>query len=668
MTTTTVQVQDVPIYRSGVGNVVALASVTVKPRIDGQLERVAFVEGQDVKAGQLLAQIDPRTLEAQLAQAQAQKARDEAQLGNARVDLKRYTGLFADDAATQQQLDTQKALVAQLEAAVKTDDAQINFAQVQLGFTRIVAPISGRVGARLVDAGNIVHAADPGGLVVINQIDPITVLFTLPEEAFQDINHALHASAEPLQVIAYPRDGKEKLGAGKLILLNNQIDTTTGTVQLKGSFANPGHALWPGQYVNVRLVLRHDPQRADGARRSGAAQPGRHLRLGRRRRQQGREPAGARRPDRGRHRGDRERACRRAARRRRRPVPGSGRRRRRRVGASRERAGERGVGSRIEHRRREPARDREWKQAMNISAAFIARPIGTTLLALALLLVGVAVFPLLPVAPLPQVDFPTIQVSANLPGASPETMASNVAQPLERQFSLIAGLSQMTSTSGIGSTQITLQFDLNRSIDAAALDVQAAINASTGQLPANLPSPPTFRKINPADSPIMLLTVQSKTLPLIQVNDYADNILAQQISQISGVGLVNIGGAQKPAVRVQVDPTKIAALGMSLEDIRGVIATDLGQPAQGHDRRRDAELHRLHQRPAAQGRAVERRRSSPTSNGAPIRVRDIGVAVDAPENNKVAAWAYAGAAAPDERHRRTAAASCSSSPSSRAPT
>jgi multidrug efflux system membrane fusion protein len=259
VTTVRVEEQDVPIFRSGVGTVTALASVTVKPRIDGQLERVAFVEGQDVKAGQLLAQIDPRTLEAQLAQVEAQKARDQAQLGNARVDLKRYTGLFAEDAATQQQVDTQKALVAQLEAAVKTDDAQINFAQVQLGFTRIVAPIGGRVGARLVDAGNIVHAADAGGLVVINQIDPITVLFTLPEGTFQDINHALHASAEPLQVIAYPRDGKEKLGDGKLILLNNQIDTTTGTVQLKGSFANPGHTLWPGQYVNVRLVLRHDP-------------------------------------------------------------------------------------------------------------------------------------------------------------------------------------------------------------------------------------------------------------------------------------------------------------------------------------------------------------------------------------------------------------------------
>ena len=146
---------------------------------------------------------------------------------------------------------------------------------------------------------------------------------------------------------------------------------------------------------------------------------------------------------------------------------------------------------------------------MNISGTFIKRPIGTTLLALAILLIGIATYPLLPVAPLPQVDFPTILVSANLPGANPETMASNVAQPLERQFSLIAGLTQMTSQNGTGSTQITLQFELGRPIDAAALDVQAAINAASGQLPANLPSPPTFRKVNPADAPIMLVTVQS---------------------------------------------------------------------------------------------------------------------------------------------------------------
>ena len=259
VTSTQVQSRDVPIYRTGIGTVTATQSVTVKARIDGQLDRVGFVEGQDVKAGQMLAMLDPRTYQAQLAQAQAQKARDQAQLGNAAVDLKRYTTLIGEDASTQQQVDTQKALVAQLTAAVQTDDAAINYAKVQLSFTTIVAPISGRVGARLVDAGNIVHAADANGLVVINQIDPITVLFTLPEEYFQDINQALHASAAPLQIVAYPRNGEQPLGSGKLILLNNQIDTTSGTVQLKGIFANAGLALWPGQYVNVRLVLRHDP-------------------------------------------------------------------------------------------------------------------------------------------------------------------------------------------------------------------------------------------------------------------------------------------------------------------------------------------------------------------------------------------------------------------------
>ena len=257
-TTAAATLSDVPIYRAGIGTVSAAQSVTVKARIDGQLDKVAFVEGQDVKAGQLLARIDPRTLQAQLAQAQAQRARDEAQLNNARVDLQRYVQLMAEEASTQQQLDTQRALVAQLEAAVKTDDAQINYAQVQLDFTNIVAPISGRLGARLVDQGNIVHASDAGGLVVINQIDPIALIFTLPEENFQDINQALRASTarhEPLSVQAYTRDGSQLLGTGKLILLNNQIDTANGTVQLKALFANPAHTLWPGQYVNARLLL-----------------------------------------------------------------------------------------------------------------------------------------------------------------------------------------------------------------------------------------------------------------------------------------------------------------------------------------------------------------------------------------------------------------------------
>ncbi len=250
-----VQQQDIPIYQAGVGTVTPLASVTVKAQIDGQLERVGFTEGQDVKAGQMLAQLDPRTQQAQVQQAQAQKAKDQAQLANARLDLKRYTTLLAQDAATQQQFDTQKALVAQLDAAVKVDDAQINSAQVQLSYTKIVAPISGRVGARLVDPGNIVHASDANGLVVINQIDPIAVVFTLPGDAVQVIHRAQQASPQPLKVQVFTRDDKTLLATGQLVLVNNQIDTSSGTVQLKGRFANPTHRLWPGQYLNVHLVL-----------------------------------------------------------------------------------------------------------------------------------------------------------------------------------------------------------------------------------------------------------------------------------------------------------------------------------------------------------------------------------------------------------------------------
>ncbi|MFD2377140.1 efflux RND transporter periplasmic adaptor subunit [Ottowia pentelensis] len=254
-TTTQVRQQDVPIIRTGVGTVTPLATVTVRSRIDGQLERVGFVEGQDVKAGQLLAQLDARALQVQLEQAQAQKAKDAALLGNARIDLRRYETLIAQDAATRQQLDTQRALVAQLEAALKMDQAQIDAAQVQLSYATITAPIGGRTGARLVDPGNIVHATDPGGLVVINQIDPIAVVFSLPEGAFQDVNRALQGSQAPLAVQVSLPGSAQALASGRLTLLNNQIDNTTGTIRLKAQFGNPQHALWPGQYVDARLVL-----------------------------------------------------------------------------------------------------------------------------------------------------------------------------------------------------------------------------------------------------------------------------------------------------------------------------------------------------------------------------------------------------------------------------
>lgn len=255
VSTATARAEDVDIGLTGVGTVQAMATVTVKARIDGQLDSVGFVEGQDVKAGQVLARIDPRTFQAALQQAQATKARDEAQLVNARLDLQRFEDLIRSDSTTRQTVDTQRALVNQLAATVRNDEAQIALAQVQLDFTTITAPLSGRVGARLIDPGNIVHATDTTGLVVIRQIDPIDVVFTLPDDAFGNIHRAMDASATPLAVFANERGSDIALGQGKLILLNNTIDTTSGTIQLKARFANPRHTLWPGQYVNARLVL-----------------------------------------------------------------------------------------------------------------------------------------------------------------------------------------------------------------------------------------------------------------------------------------------------------------------------------------------------------------------------------------------------------------------------
>ena len=255
ITVAPVKVQDMPIFRTGIGTVTPTFSVTVHSRVDGQLESVGFNEGDDVKKGQVIARIDPRTYQAQLLQAQATQSKDEATLANARIDLQRYETLIKQDAATQQQVDTQKALVNQLAATVKADEAAVKYAQVQLDYTTIVAPISGRVGTRLVDPGNIVHAADTNGLVVINQIDPISVLFTLPDDAVQDTNRAVAKSHQPLFVKALSRDGSELLGTGTLTVVNNQIDTTSGTVQMKASFLNHEHNLWPGQFVNVRLIL-----------------------------------------------------------------------------------------------------------------------------------------------------------------------------------------------------------------------------------------------------------------------------------------------------------------------------------------------------------------------------------------------------------------------------
>jgi hydrophobe/amphiphile efflux-1 (HAE1) family protein len=275
---------------------------------------------------------------------------------------------------------------------------------------------------------------------------------------------------------------------------------------------------------------------------------------------------------------------------------------------------------------------------MNISEPFIRRPIGTTLLAVGLLMIGVVTFPMLPTAPLPQVDFPTIQVSAKLPGASAETMAASVTAPLERQFAVIAGVTELTSTSSLGSSSITVQFDLARDIDAAAGDILSAINAAGGQLPTNLPSPPSYKKVNPADSPILLLALTSTSLPLTVVDDSAENILAQQLSQISGVAQITVNGQQKPAVRIQLDPAKIASLGLALEDVRAQIVNATADAPKGtfDGPQQSFAVYDNDQILAA---APWNDIIVSYRNGAPVRIRDIGRAVDGPEDTKLAAWA-----------------------------
>jgi len=274
---------------------------------------------------------------------------------------------------------------------------------------------------------------------------------------------------------------------------------------------------------------------------------------------------------------------------------------------------------------------------MSISSPFIERPIATSLLMAAICLIGMVTFPMLPVAPLPQVDFPTIQVSANLPGASPETMASSVATPLEYQIAEIPGVAQLTSTSILGNTQIVVQFDLNRNIDGAAQDVQTAIDAAAGQLPKNLPSPPNQRKVNPADSPVLIYGVHSDSLPITKVDDYAENVISQQVSQIPGVAQVVVGGQRKPAVRVQVDPVKLAAIGLQLEDVAQVIniaTTDAPKGAiTGHSHNFTIYNNDQLLKADPWNDVIVAYR-----NGAPVRIKDIGRAVDGPENSQVDAW------------------------------
>ena len=429
--TAIVEQKSMPLALAVIGTAEASSNVAVRSQITGSLTSVNFKEGDDVTKGQVLFTLDRRPLEGALQQAQATLQRDMAQAAQAKSTAARFQDLQSRGIATKEQADQSRTAAAALEATLESDRAAVENAKVQLQYATIAAPISGRTGALIVDEGNLVRANDTTPLVVINQVAPIYVSFGIPEGRLPELRRYLAQGT--VRVEATP-PGETTTSSGRITFIDNAVDSTTGQIRIKAAFPNADRRLWPGQFANVDVTLEHRAQRDRRAHGRGPDRPAGELRV---RREAGHDGGSA--ADR------RSAAGRRSDRRRERPEAGRDRGDRRPAAS--------GSGRQGEHQVRTRGRPAQKVRAMNLSALFIKRPVTTTLIMLGILVFGVMAYRLLPVSDLPVIDFPTIQVQAGLPGASPETMATSVALPLEKQFSAIAGLTSINSTSSLGTHQ-----------------------------------------------------------------------------------------------------------------------------------------------------------------------------------------------------------------------